>query len=188
MSLIKSNRTRWLVSCLLVGAVLQSGMLGWDTYRASHLRIPSVGDTVPNVSLRSLTAAKRVRLSEIGTGCKLMIFYDTQCRGCSRAADEWAGVKVANTAATQIPVIWVGSSDDTEAREWSARYILNSYVVSASAFRSLGIQYYPQFYIVDADNVLAAKGGGYRSIVESLAEIETCAKSKQADVVMIRSN
>lgn len=114
------------------------------------------GEVLENVGLVAFVNEDRGRvipLHEVfGSGCGIMVFFDSRCSYCEQMAGKWSNVTSIATSVRQLPVAWTAVSlADTGAAGFIRRHRLTQpwYAVQTDDDRrSLGIGGWPTLYLL----------------------------------------
>lgn len=179
MSTIGGSRllVRMIVGVLVVTALIQSGLLVSARHRKpTPVARPSVlvaGDKIPAAKLydpwKRWPILPETRLNVAFPACGVVVFFNSTCPACERVAPGWNGADSITVSGTRLPVVWIGTSSDKGASDWLGRHgFKNSYLVKATDWRQLNVDFVPQVFIV-ANGMLFDRAIGRREVVEQLA-------------------
>jgi hypothetical protein len=126
------------------------------------------GDTLPDVPILISNvggSSEESSLGKLGTGCAILVFFQSGCRACAALAPHWGSTKSLLAGHDSLPVYWVSvSPDDPKAEAFVNDFKLAPRYVEAVKGKDmvdLGVVQYPAVYIVKDGRVLVRKPGLY---------------------------
>lgn len=175
MSLRRASRLalplgRFLAVALGLVALAQLGLL-WRRSSGSVSRVPvtvEIGDTLPLKFGELVEESAEPDSRHATSRCAILIFFRSTCPWCERYAGDWERTDVAVLGDLWLPVFWIGSASDDSAQAWLDRHgFHNASIIPESDWRDVGVTGVPEFYLVDRDGTLLARGHGKRQVVDS---------------------
>lgn len=165
---------RWLLAIL---AVVLAAQVGWRRIRSefvtpvapASVSVPEEGERIPQA-----VVFKRTRVSKLSDegvrgsiddvfqeGCRVAIFFASNCPYCEAMAPRWAGRTKVEVDGDSVEVVWVSVSPaDTGAAAFMERWSLPTdwYVLESRAERHrLGILSVPTLFLI-RDGILLESG------------------------------
>ncbi len=157
---------------LLIGFRVASARAHRDVMRDGPVSTVAVGDTLPNEALdvhdgglRSqwFLTAKTTNLKGLaGTGCAIVIFFESTCPACEQMAPRWVGLRQLQVGDRSARVVWVSVNREDRGGTQFLRgmHVTGSWyaVRSLEQVHALGVRAWPTIYIIDSYGRLAGLG------------------------------